>query len=84
MYDEIAFITEEFFHQIHLESPVVALFAEKLEELRIKQQLLLAYSEQDLTAIDHVQADYRGAYSDDLAQKAISYVSSPPSDRTVL
>lgn len=52
-------IWEEFWEEIMLESPLLALFAEKREELSLKQRLLSAYREQDFSLIEVLQPLYR-------------------------
>ena len=82
--DDLERIREEFRDEITLESPLLALFEEKLVELTIKQRLLAAYREQDFELIDSLQPLYRWVYDEDLYLKAQEILNSPPPDRTVL
>lgn len=82
--DALEHIQEEFRQEVHIESPLLALFEEKLEELLVKHRLLAAYSQQDYNLLEQLQPLYRWSYDPALAVQAETMLRLPTSDRSVL
>ncbi len=78
---ELAYIRDEFWWLQTIESPLGVLFAEKIDELVLKQQMLLAYRAQDLERVFELQSRYWGAFDEKLLQEAHDRVSSAENDR---
>lgn len=81
IWSELAYIRDEFWWMQTIESPLGALFAEKIDELVLKQQLLLAYRAQDLERVYELQSRYRGEFDKTLLQEAHDRVLNTENDR---
>ncbi|MDP2670127.1 MAG: hypothetical protein Q8O99_03990 [bacterium] len=82
---ELDHIYEEFRKTHSLESDLLPLFQEKREELQVKNQLLVAYREQDFSLLLALQEQYRGSFLPERVKEAQQRFLHPViQDRQVL
>jgi len=67
---ELLYLREEFREKTSLESPLLHIFSEKIDELFLKQELFVAYKKQDFDALAFLQPQYWWPYSEELAKES--------------
>ncbi len=78
---ELSYIRDEFRQKSVIESPLLQLFGDKLDELFIKQQLLVAYKKQDFELLAYLQPQYRWLYNESLAVESRNRLQVIHNDR---
>lgn len=81
IWSELLYLREEFWERTSIESPLLQIFSDKLDELLLKQKLFFAYKRQDFDTLELLQPQYWGAYSEVLAEESKDRLDHINNDR---
>lgn len=78
---ELSYVRDEFRQKSPIDSPLLNMFSDKLDELFIKQEMFVAYKKQDLDELARLQPLYWWAYNEALSEEAKHRIETATSDR---